>query len=67
MDNVDTDCVPNKERPELKYKHAWQWKWDIAGTWSDQAICINCGTEVKMKRDEHLDGYTGKWRGEPIR
>ena len=60
-------CLCNKERPDLKYKHKFEWIWDIAGQWTDQARCINCGEVRTMKRDEHLDGYTGKWRGEPIR
>lgn len=64
----DSDaCRPNKERPQLQYKHAWRWKWDIAGQWTDFAICDNCGLEREMRRDQNIDGYTGKWRGEPIR
>ena len=66
--HIDDDiCRPNKERPELEYKHSWIWKWDISGHWTNFARCQNCGEEREIVRDENLDGYKGKWRGEPIR
>jgi hypothetical protein len=36
--------------------HKWQWKWDIAGKWTDEAFCVHCGAETTMKRPGGLMG-----------
>lgn len=33
-----------------KRHHKYRWKWDIAGHWTNQAVCVHCGQEVTMDR-----------------
>ena len=43
----DKDCALAKGRD-----HKWQWKWDIQGAWTDQAVCVHCGQERTMTRPD---------------
>lgn len=57
---TDAEWEENKNCDLKKRDHKWQWKFDIAaGTTSmDQAICVHCGKETELNRDDMQRGVS---------
>jgi hypothetical protein len=57
---TDEEWEENKSCVLKKRDHKWQWKFDIAaGKTSDtQAICVHCGIEVELNRDDVTRGVS---------